>query len=71
MNRALMGDRLQMDGDDSPPCQEDAALLYIITAAAVGGRGGSLTFQFLQDVHGVAHLQTQLLLATRVIVVDG
>lgn len=31
----------------------------------------ALTFQFLQDVHGVAHLQAQLVLAARVIVVDG
>lgn len=34
-------------------------------------RESLLTFQFLQDVHGVPHLQPQLLLTSGVIVVDG
>ncbi len=31
---------------------------------------GSLTFQFLKYVHGVPHLQTQLLLSAGIIIVD-
>lgn len=50
---------------EKPVRAEEEALLREPRAQSL------LTFQFLQYVHGVPHLQAQLLVTSGVIVVDG